>query len=234
MKMMNNLTFKFIFYSLFVVFIAFNASAQQSNSLTRKLSSETERGIVEGCKDRIKKNPNIHVSDDKISDYCNCILMKVRKRYTQKVEDFYAKRWNREKVLEYYNLMNNLECIPLSEYFKFKPDSSIYSVLFVSKPKITPTAISQQDMFLYGETAELTDSNNRFIEKAEYYKLNLGLELSKLIDKNYAFNFLNEYSTKAGFEYPSFKYDENSPLGKFCEMQAYKTIDVNGSKIPYV
>ena len=47
-----------------------------------------------------KKNKNIHISEEKINEYCDCVLKKVEEKFTQKdFDDLNAKKLSRERVM---------------------------------------------------------------------------------------------------------------------------------------
>lgn len=120
-----------------------------------------------------------------------------------------------------------------SEGYQFNCSGNEYSVTFESKPKISESAVPFGESILKGTTAELTSGKYQSFCRAEC--VNVDLSQIGMIDKDYFFNFMNQYSEHTGLSYPSFDYKESS-LGQVGSVRGYKTLtddDGRQRKITY-
>lgn len=136
----------------------------------------------------------------------------------------------------YSNKYNNSEILEQEEDYKsfiYRYSGNEYSVSFERKPKITNSSAPFNGTFLKFETAELVIPEYKSFFRAECFNLDKGS--IRNVNKEYIYNYLNEYSKYTGLSYPTFQYEETA-LGKIGSLRAYKTLiddDGNERKITY-
>lgn len=105
--------------------------------------------------------------------------------------------------------------------YEFGCPSNEYVVTFPSKPKIADGSVPFNDSFIKSTTAELASSEYKSFCRAEC--VNFDIEERGTVDKDYFYDFLNQYSEHTGLSYPSFTYEENK-LGKVASVRGFKTL----------
>lgn len=132
-----------------------------------------------------------------------------------------------------YNNSGTLEQEENYKSFIYQYPGNEYSVSFERKPKITNSSAPFNGTFLKAETAELVIPEYKSFYRAECF--NLAKSSIRNVNKEYIYNYLNEYSKYTGLSYPTFQYEETA-LGKIGSLRAYKTLtddDGNKRKITY-
>jgi len=111
--------------------------------------------------------------------------------------------------------------------------SSEYSVVFQGEPKVIEVSVPFNGSILKGKSAELVILQDKSFCRAEY--VNFGENFNSNVNRDYVYNYLNNYSVHTGLSYPTFTYEEND-LGKVGSIRAYKTLvddSGNSRKITY-
>lgn len=135
----------------------------------------------------------------------------------------------------YSNKYNNSEILEQEEdeSFTYRYPGNEYTVSFERKPKITNSSAPFNGTYLKAETAELVIPEFKSFYRVECF--NLDKSIIENVNKEYIYNYLNEYSKYTGLSYPTFQYEETA-LGKIGSLRAYKTLiddDGNERKITY-
>lgn len=106
--------------------------------------------------------------------------------------------------------------------FEFSCTDNEYAVTFATVPKIIDGSTPIGDEFIKSQIAELFFKQNHSLCRAECAYL--GKSLVDLVDEDYVYKFLKEYSNFTGFFHPNFNYEESS-LGKIGTLRAFKKLE---------
>lgn len=110
--------------------------------------------------------------------------------------------------------------------YVYSPSRCIYEVTFYEKPTLKQASIEYGNGFLNGEVGELYISEEKSLQKIEFYQLDK-LIVNKM-DKTVLLEFLRTYSKSNGLNNCDYIFEEIE-LGKKVKLRGYKTlIDKNG------
>lgn len=108
--------------------------------------------------------------------------------------------------------------------FKYQAEGNEYSVVFSKKPKTKTSTSPNTGEFT---TAELIDYEKFSFQRCE--SLTFSSEYTSQINKEFVFNYVNNYATFNGLSYPEIHYEENE-LGKVGTMRAFKELEESNGK----
>lgn len=131
----------------------------------------------------------------------------------------------RESTASIYEVSKNIRI----ETYEFNCAKTEYVVTFAKKPKVVDSSVPVNDKFLTSKIAELVIPEFNSFCRAECVQLDASF--IGIVDKEYVYSFLNQYSTHNGLSYPNFTYEENE-MGKVGSVRGYKSMeDGSGNEI---